>query len=234
MLEEHGINDWVYPIDEKHIAGSPFGHRRNPISDKPQHHNGQDVGCRTGTPIYAVADGKVRHSKNSKTAGRYVDIEHPLPSGEVVRTRYLHLSRRLVSRGEKVHLGQKIGQCGSTGSSTSPHLHFEVWLGEKPKVPFTVYPQFIAGEEAEKRAWDEAITLAVEQDSLRELLDGESVPREVLRVVSEYRRQRGKKQPRLLSSASRTEVEGFHRARGGLEQDDDDAPDGDASEDKKP
>ena len=232
-VDDYGIDNWVYPIDEKHIAGSPFGRRRDPITHQRRNHNGQDIGCRTGTPIYAVADGTVTRRQNSRSAGRYVDLEHPLANGESLTTRYLHLSRRMVSRGEEVQAGQQIGRCGSTGASVGPHLHFEVKKGERALVPFTVYPQLLAGEEAEKRAWDAAIALAVEQDTVSELLDGESVPREVLKIVAEYRRARGKKEPRLLSSASRPEVERLLAARGGLEQDDDDAADEEAGDEEE-
>jgi murein DD-endopeptidase MepM/ murein hydrolase activator NlpD len=214
-VEDHGLEDWVYPIDEKHIAGSPFGRRRDPITHQRRNHYGQDIGCRRGTPIYAVADGTVATSRNSRTAGRYIELSHSLDSGEVLRTRYLHLRRRMVRRGETVQRGQLIGRCGSTGSSTSPHLHFGVWLDDKPLVPFTVYRQFLAGEEAEKRAWDESIALAVEMDTLDELLGGEAVPREVVKLVAEYRKGRGKRPPRLLSSASRPDVDALLKARGG-------------------
>jgi len=216
-VENHGLDDWVYPIDEKHIAGSPFGRRRDPITGQHRNHYGQDIGCRRGTPIYAVADGSVVRSHNSRTAGRYIELAHQLPSGETLRTRYLHLRKRMVQRGEPVQRGQQIGRCGNTGSSTSPHLHFGVWLDDKPIVPFSVYPQFLAGEEAEKRAWDEAIALAIEQDTLDDLVSGDGVPREVLKLVAQYRKRKGKRPPRLLSSASRPDVEALLQARGGPE-----------------
>lgn len=216
-VENHGLGDWVYPIDEKHIAGSPFGRRRDPITGHRRNHYGQDIGCRRGTPIYAVADGTVVTSHNSRTAGRYIELAHLLPSGKTLRTRYLHMRRRMVQRGEPVQRGQQIGRCGNTGSSTSPHLHFGVWLDDKPLVPFSVYPQFLAGEEAEKRAWDEAIALAIERGTLDDLVSGEGVPREVLKLVAQYRKRKGKRPPRLLSSAARPDVEALLQARGGPE-----------------
>ena len=112
---------------------------------------------------------------------------------------YLHMSRRMVNKGDAVRMGQRIGSCGSTGSSTSPHLHFGLWLGEKPRRPFKVYDSVIRGEEAEKRAWDEAIALAIEQGTLDELVAGESVPREVRKVVTAYKRGKGKRAVSRLS-----------------------------------
>lgn len=230
-LEDYGVSDWVYPIDANHVAGSPFGGRRDPIRGDWRHHGGQDFGCRRGTPIYAVADGVVLKSQGSKTAGRHVVLEHEGRGEQQLITQYLHMQRRLVRRGEEVRRGQQIGTCGSTGSSTSPHLHFAIKIDKKPINPFTVYPQVLAGEELEKQNWDQAIALAIEENRLDELVSGDSVPREVQKVVREYKRSRGRKAPRLLSSSSEPrkvaandDAKDRFSARGGAESDDDDAP----------
>ena len=194
QIGRFGVDDWVYPIDEVFIAGSPFGKRRHPITRALADHHGQDFGCRRGTPIYAAADGVVAHSKGSRTAGRYIEIDHAEHKGKMVRTRYLHLSRRLVQKGERVRMGQLIGRCGSTGMSTSPHLHFELWVVPIPRRPFRVYGQVLKSEEAEKRSWDEAIARAIEENRLRELIEAPDVPWEVRKLVRNYLRS-SRKQP---------------------------------------
>ncbi|MEE2828973.1 MAG: peptidoglycan DD-metalloendopeptidase family protein [Myxococcota bacterium] len=199
MIDQYGVTDWVYPMSDDMVAGSPFGRRVHPISGEVKGHAGQDFPCRVGTPIYAVADGKVRYSKNSKSAGRYVEIVHGTWGGKKVKTRYLHMSKRMVHKGDTVRMGQRIGSCGSTGSSTSPHLHFGLWLDDRPRRPFGLSPGLLEREEAEKRSWDEAIAQAIERGTLEELLQGVSVPREVRKVISQYKRRKGKRPPRKLA-----------------------------------
>ena len=63
--------------------------------------------------------------------GRFIEIDH----GAGIKTRYAHLHRILVKRGEKVEFGQKIGQLGNSGRSTGPHLHYEIMFNGKPKDP---------------------------------------------------------------------------------------------------
>jgi murein DD-endopeptidase MepM/ murein hydrolase activator NlpD len=136
-LADYGYPDWVYPIDEDRRVGSPFGWRRG-VFDKSTRtfHNGVDIGCAVGEPIYAAADGVVVWSTTSGSAGRFVRLEHGEFDGAQVHTRYLHLSRSLVRQGQEVEAGQIIGRCGSTGASTSPHLHFEVVLDSERVHPF--------------------------------------------------------------------------------------------------
>jgi len=193
QVAQFGVGEWVYPIDEALIAGSPFGRRRHPILNVVRGHSGQDIGCRRGTPVYAVADGVVTYSQGSRTAGRYVEVEHSTFEGHAVKSRYLHLNRRLVRKGEKVRMGQPVGRCGSSGVSTSPHLHFEVWLGNVARRPFRVYEQVVRAETDEKRRWDEAIAQAIEDDRLKELLEVPDVPYEVRQLVEKYRRSGGDK-----------------------------------------
>ena len=78
--------------------------------------------------------------------------------------------------------------------STSPHLHFELWVGPIPRRPFRVYGQVLKSEEAEKRSWDEAIARAIEENRLRELIEAPDVPWEVRKLVRNYLRS-SRKQP---------------------------------------
>lgn len=77
-----------------------------------------------GTPVFASADGVVVNAKYVGTWGNYVRINH----GSLgVQTGYAHLSRFAVSEGDHVRKGQVIGYVGSTGNSTGPHLHYEIY-----------------------------------------------------------------------------------------------------------
>ena len=75
-----------------------------------------------GTPVYATGDGIVTRVKNHRFAGKYIEIQH---EGRYL-TRYLHLSRITVKRGQKVQRGERIALSGNTGRSTGPHLHYEL------------------------------------------------------------------------------------------------------------
>ena len=86
-------------------------------------HAGIDLAGPLGTPIYATADGVVGRSEWANGYGNLVEINH----GPNLQTRYGHLSRSLVSAGQRVKRGDLIGLMGSTGRSTGAHVHFEVW-----------------------------------------------------------------------------------------------------------
>jgi murein DD-endopeptidase MepM/ murein hydrolase activator NlpD len=147
----------------------------------------------------------VTYSQGSRTAGRYIELEHAEHRGRGVKTRYLHLNRRLVRKGEQVRMGQVIGHCGNSGISTSPHLHFEVWLGSAARRPFRVYDQVVRAEADEKRRWDEAIAEAIEEDRLAELLEAPGVPYEVRQLVVNYRRSGSNKAIARLAPVDRSQ-----------------------------
>lgn len=112
------------PLDNMHIT-SPFGYRIHPILNRRIKHHGMDLRGRTGTPIYAVADGRVIKAANIRDGyGNDVRIRHE--NGMI--TQYAHCSRILVRKGQWVKKGKIIARVGSTGRSTGPHLHFGVKL----------------------------------------------------------------------------------------------------------
>jgi murein DD-endopeptidase MepM/ murein hydrolase activator NlpD len=115
------VTPTLWPIDRLDIT-SPFGKRSDPFTSRPTFHAGIDLGGNIGDPVYATADGKVIVSSRDNTHGNYIVIDH----GRGIRTRYLHLNKRLVNVGDKVQKGDVIGELGSTGRSTGPHLHYEV------------------------------------------------------------------------------------------------------------
>ena len=107
------------------IAGwisSGFGHRRDPFTGVNDFHPGLDISADHGTPIRAPADGTVHAAAFNGNYGNMVALDHDF--GLV--TRYGHLSRFAVAPGQQVRRGDVIGYVGSTGRSTSPHLHYEV------------------------------------------------------------------------------------------------------------
>ena len=105
-------------------VGSPFGYRIDPITGNTALHTGLDFPADTGTPIYAAAGGVVIVQELHHAYGNMVEVDH----GNNLITRYAHASKVFVKKGDIVKRGQKIAEVGSTGRSTGPHLHFEVWV----------------------------------------------------------------------------------------------------------
>lgn len=123
------------------VAGrmtSRYGMRRHPILGYKRMHSGVDYGARHGTPIYAVSDGVVTYAGRHGGHGKYVRLKH----SDGLSTGYAHMSRIAVSSGTRVRAGQVIGYVGSTGLSTGPHLHFEVYRGKRTINPLSV--QFVS------------------------------------------------------------------------------------------
>src|SRR3954464_16046908 len=100
---------------------SGFGVRSDPFLGRPAMHTGLDFRAATGDPVRATANGKVVSSGSAGGYGRMVEIDH----GNGLSTRYGHLSASNVKVGDVVKIGQVIGEVGSTGRSTGPHLHYE-------------------------------------------------------------------------------------------------------------
>jgi murein DD-endopeptidase MepM/ murein hydrolase activator NlpD len=108
---------------------SGFGYRIHPIYKTLRMHTGVDFLAPTGTPIYATGNGKVVEAeRNNHGYGRMVVIDH----GYGYQTLYAHLSQIRVRKGQEIKRGEIIGMVGNTGTSTAPHLHYEVIrLGRK-------------------------------------------------------------------------------------------------------
>ena len=113
---------WIAPVSGYTIT-SPFGMRVHPVYKYQLMHNGIDLACPTGTPIYATRAGTVTSAAyQAGGAGYYVSLDHGDGFGSI----YMHMTNYVVSAGQKVTAGQLIGYVGSTGVSTGPHLHFGV------------------------------------------------------------------------------------------------------------
>ncbi len=119
------------PISEKHELSSGFGTRLDPFTRSLAQHSGLDFRAPSGTSIKAVAPGKVIEAGYNGGYGRMVEIDH----GHGITTRYAHMSSIAVSEGQRVEKGTVIGQVGSTGRSTGPHLHYEVRIDEDATDP---------------------------------------------------------------------------------------------------
>ncbi|MFN6935806.1 MAG: peptidoglycan DD-metalloendopeptidase family protein [Tsuneonella sp.] len=116
---------------------SRFGMRRHPILGYFRRHAGMDFKAGYGTPIVAVTDGVVASAGRAGGCGNAVRVNH----AGGIQTRYCHMSRMAVSAGQGVRRGQVIGYVGSTGLSTGPHLHYEMYRGGRAVDPGSV--QFV-------------------------------------------------------------------------------------------
>lgn len=118
----------IYPGEKQSISSGLSKKRLHPIYKKYKAHNGIDIVAKKNAYVYATADGVVKRSVFfNGAAGHSVELVHDFG----FRTRYFHLSIFLVKNGERVRKGQIIGLLGNTGSSTAPHLHYEIWKGNK-------------------------------------------------------------------------------------------------------
>ena len=112
---------WVTPVSGYRVT-SVFGMRLHPVHNYYRMHNGVDLACAQGTPIYAARSGQVTTATYGTDAGYYVSINH----GDGFASVYMHMTHYVVSAGQYVSQGQLIGYVGSTGASTGPHLHFGI------------------------------------------------------------------------------------------------------------
>jgi murein DD-endopeptidase MepM/ murein hydrolase activator NlpD len=120
-LQEINGDLFIWPISG--YITSPYGYRKSPFTGVRQFHSGLDIGAGTGTPIRAAMSGRVIAAGWDDTFGNYAVVSHH--SG--YRTLYGHMSVIRVKSGEYVSTGQRLGDVGSTGLSTGPHLHFTVY-----------------------------------------------------------------------------------------------------------
>jgi murein DD-endopeptidase MepM/ murein hydrolase activator NlpD len=118
-----------WPADGRITSG--FGMRIHPITGERKLHTGDDISVSRGTPLHATADGIVSFADRNAGNGNIVVIEH----GYGYSTVYAHDSKILVHAGEKVKRGEVVALSGSTGTSTGPHVHYEVWKNGKSVDP---------------------------------------------------------------------------------------------------
>lgn len=123
----------IWPCPSSNRITSNFGKRKSPTKGASSNHEGIDIGAPTGSTIIAAASGEVVISKYTYSAGNYIMISH----GSGIYTVYMHMSKRGVAVGDEVKQGEKIGEVGSTGYATGPHLHFGIRKNGKYVNPLT-------------------------------------------------------------------------------------------------
>jgi murein DD-endopeptidase MepM/ murein hydrolase activator NlpD len=120
---------FVYPVRGR--LSSPYGWRNDPVSGARRFHAALDMAANTGTPVKASMDGRVATVGLNSVYGKYIILAH----GNGFQTLYAHLNTVAVTQGSYTSQGSKIGEVGSTGYSTGPHLHFALYRNGKPVNP---------------------------------------------------------------------------------------------------
>lgn len=128
---------WPLPAGNN-VVTCKYGMRTHPITGKRKLHTGVDLRASTGTKVYAANKGTVTTSGYSSAWGNYIIISH----GGGITTLYAHLSKRSVSKDDKVKQGDIIGYSGNTGYSTAPHLHFEISKNGSTYNPLNEFKDF--------------------------------------------------------------------------------------------
>jgi murein DD-endopeptidase MepM/ murein hydrolase activator NlpD len=125
------IADFSWPLDGVVRVTSGFGMRRDPFDGSRQFHEGVDIATAHGSAVKAIDDGIVLEARRHGGYGNMVLVDH----GSGRQTLYGHLRKYIVRVGDKIVRGQQLGEVGSTGRSTGPHLHFEIIENGRPIDP---------------------------------------------------------------------------------------------------
>ncbi|MDR0511349.1 MAG: M23 family metallopeptidase [Rikenellaceae bacterium] len=136
----------IWPIDKRFLRTriGAFGWRNHPILGRYQMHTGIDLGSSIGVKVYATGDGRVVLDPGHGSGyGLQVFVDH----GFGYKTRYAHLSKVLVVPGQEVRRGEVVGEVGSTGRSTGPHLHYEVIYRGTPVDPINYFRKDMSEDE---------------------------------------------------------------------------------------
>ena len=139
----------IQPVANKNLKrmASGYGNRIHPVYKTKKMHWGMDFSAPKGSEVYATGDGKIEKVKRSKRGyGNQVKIDH----GYGYKTFYAHLNKYIVKKGQKVKRGDLIGYVGSTGTSTAPHLHYEVIKNNRKVNPVNYYFNDLTAEEYDK------------------------------------------------------------------------------------
>lgn len=137
----------IWPIDRTKLRGGigAFGYRMHPVMRYWRMHQGVDLGGRIGDPIYATGDGVIDEvviTRSRRSYGTYVVVDH----GFGYKTRYAHLDKVHVQRGDSVSRGELIADLGNTGISTAPHLHYEVIYKGRVVNPINYFDKDMSAE----------------------------------------------------------------------------------------
>lgn len=198
--EEKGVKTergrFIWPIEGD--ISSLFGMRHG------RKHDGLDISAKTGTPVYAAADGEVVYAKKMRGYGNLVLLKHKDDFFSV----YAHNSVNLVKVGAKVKKGQLVSRVGRTGRATGPHLHFEIREGPKARNPLFFLPKNMYAEKA-KDLKDDAGAELEGEDPEGENPPEEAAPEETLAApevpkaaVKETAKQSPKPAPKKTTKAA--------------------------------
>ena len=138
----------IQPVSNKNLkqTASGYGTRIDPIYKTVKFHAGMDFSANVGTPVYATGNGKVVKAGWEGLYGNCIDIDH----GFGYVTKYAHLSKIKVRAGQQVMRGEIIGEVGSTGKSTGPHLHYEVHVKGQIVNPVNYYFMDLSADDYDK------------------------------------------------------------------------------------
>ena len=137
----------IWPIDRAKLRNKigAFGYRNHPILRRWKFHSGVDMPGRIGDPIYATGDGVVEYTERNRSRygyGTQIVINH----GFGYKTRYAHLNKLLVQKGDTISRGQLIAEMGNTGISQAPHLHYEVIYKRSHVNPINYFDKNMSAE----------------------------------------------------------------------------------------
>ncbi len=180
------------PVASATRLSSGFGMRFHPILGYSRMHAGVDFAASTGTPIYAVTDGTVSFAGRHGGHGNFVQLKH---SGGI-GTGYAHMSSIAVYAGQRVRRGQVIGYVGSTGLSTGPHLHYEVYRNGQ-----TVNPMSVKFEDTSLLSGRELGAFRARLAELKAIANGPSVavvPADMVKAASD--RASSAKPPKTIAA----------------------------------
>ena len=152
LLIDRNHNFWrhtptIIPLRSRALSDR-YGMRKDPFSRKKAFHGGLDFKAKRGSPVYAPSDGIVRTASRKRGFGLLVELQHGrgfFPGKKKTvryRTRFAHLSKINVRRGQKIKRGDLIGLVGSTGRSTGPHLHYEIIINGRRTNPLITISKF--------------------------------------------------------------------------------------------
>lgn len=135
----------IQPVANKNLkqTASGYGMRIDPIYKTPKFHAGMDFSANVGTPVYVTGNGTVKQAGWDGLYGNCIVVDH----GFGYITRYAHLNKIKVKVGQQVKRGETIGEVGSTGKSTGPHLHYEVHVKGQVVNPVNYYFMDLTADE---------------------------------------------------------------------------------------
>lgn len=139
----------IQPVSNEELKrlSSGFGYRIDPYLKTRRKHTGVDFSLEVGNPVHATGDGKIKYTKSSLSGyGKQVHIDHDFG----FQTKYGHLDKILVKKGQWVKRGDLIGYSGNSGKSTAPHLHYEVIKNGIKVNPIHYFSRDLSAEEYEE------------------------------------------------------------------------------------